>query len=590
MKGQDSYQIKQQPMPRNIDAEQALIGAILVNNSAYTKVSNIIEAEHFMEEIHQQIWYVISRVIEKGQVASPITLKTYLGDEDIGEGVTPQAYLARLAADATTVSNAPDYARTVRDLALRRRIIRIAEKHAATAYDAPVEMTAEGLYASLESELEKARPLLSAESSEFEEFGAIPVDDIYEAYKEPDRITGLEVGLGRVDHILAGMQKGDLIILAGRPAMGKTCLATNATIHIAKALAKQMAAGERPGVAGVFSLEMSKAQLKTRIIADVANVPLWKLKKGASTEEEMARVYEAERALARLPLLIDHTGGLSIGQIKMRARTLKKRKGLAFLMVDYLQLLTGDGRAESRQTEVTQITTGLKALAKELQVPILALSQVSRDVEKRDDKRPQLSDLRESGSIEQDADVVMFVYREEHYLSKRKPKENTEGWDRWLKDMRAVEGVAEVIISKNRQGSDGTAYVGFDGDYQRFIQQPHERAVEPEVAREKVAKDNGMSPHGKTLYNVLMDLSISFGEKPTKAQKEHDPSLHLHCRLVRRDMVRAEFSKLFPDDEENTVKKWLNSGANNLFNQRITKNFRDADETDYVYLLNAATN
>ncbi len=462
--------------PNNIDAEQALLGAILVNNDAYYRVSDFLEPVHFFEDLHRRIYEVATSLIKAGKVATPITLKTFLGDADLG-GVTVSQYLARLAAEATTVINAEDYGRTIYDLAIRRSLIGIGEDMVNVAYDAPVETSPRDQIEETERRLyelaEKGK--YDGGFQRFSDALTTAIDMAAAAYKRDGGLSGIATGLRDLDRDVGGLQRSDLVILAGRPGMGKTALATNIAFNIAKAYQ-----GEKQpdgtiktvngGIIGFFSLEMSAEQLATRILAEQSGVPSFKIRRGSITEADFYKITEAARDMQTIPFHIDQTGGISIAQLAARARRLKRQRGLDVLVVDYIQLLSGSSKkGDSRVQEVTEITTGLKALAKELDVPILALSQLSRQVEARDDKRPQLSDLRESGSIEQDADVVMFVFREEYYLKNKQPKEGTEEFFKWQADMDQVHGKAEVIIGKQRHGPTGTVSLGFQAEFTRFF-------------------------------------------------------------------------------------------------------------------------
>lgn len=461
--------------PHNIEAEQALLGAVLVNNDAYYRCSDFLEPEHFHEEIHRRIFEVAASLIRAGKLATPITMKTFLGDQDLG-GLTVSQYLARLAAEATSVINAEAYGRTIYDLAMRRRLIRIGEDMVNVAFDAPVE-------ASPREQIEEAERALYelAETGRYEggflgfsDALRAAVDMAAEAYKRDRKLSGIATGMSDLDRMMGGLQPSDLVVLAGRPAMGKTALATNIAFNVARAYMGQKQQDGTikrvdGGIVGFFSLEMSAEQLATRIIAEQSGVASYKIRRGEIREDEFARIADAAREMERVPFYIDQTGGISIAQLVARARRLKRQKGLDILVVDYLQLLSGSSKkGENRVQELTEITTGLKALAKELSVPIIALSQLSRQVENRDDKRPQLSDLRESGSIEQDADVVMFVYREEYYLKNKEPKPGTEEHFKWQSEMDQVHGRAEVIIGKQRHGPTGTVALQFDAEITRF--------------------------------------------------------------------------------------------------------------------------
>jgi replicative DNA helicase len=471
--------------PHNLEAEQALLGAILVNNNAFYRVADFLKPEHFFEAVHRRIYDVSEQLIRASKVATPVTLKTFLGDADLGGGaqgsgsfggLTVSQYLARLAAEATTVINAQDYGRAVYDLALRRALIGIGEDMVNQAYDSPVDSAPVDQIEDTERRLfslaEQGR-----DDKGFQEFHKAlftAVDMAANAFKRDGGLSGISTGIRDLDKVLGGLQSSDLVIIAGRPGMGKTALATNVAFNIARAH-RQEREGEGPpktvngGIVGFFSLEMSAEQLATRIVAEQSGIPSYKIRQGRITEQEFYKISDVARDIERLPFHIDQSGGLAIGQLVARARRLKRTKGLDVVVVDYLQLLSGSSKkGENRVQELTEITTGLKALAKELNVPVIALSQLSRQVESRDDKRPQLSDLRESGSIEQDADVVMFVYREEYYLKNREPKPGTEEFFKWQAEMEQVHGRAEVIVGKQRHGPTGTVSLQFDAEVTRF--------------------------------------------------------------------------------------------------------------------------
>ncbi len=464
--------------PHNIEAEQALLGAILVNNEALYRVSDFLEPVHFYEPIHQNIFQIARDLVRAGKVATPVTLKTFLdANIDIG-GLNLGQYLARLAAEATTIINAQDYGRTIYDLAIRRALIIVGETMVNEAFDAAVDV-------SPRDQIEEAERRLYelAESGRydggFQRFAqalTTAVDMAAHAYQRDGKLSGLATGLDDLDRMMGGLQPSDLVILAGRPGMGKTALATNVGYNVAKAWRGEVkpdghTSTVNGGIVGFFSLEMSAEQLATRIIAEQTGIPSNQIRRGNISEADFERIKDYSIELQNLPLYVDETGGLSVAQLAARARRLKRQRGLDLMVIDYLQLLSGSTKrsSENRVQEITEITTKLKALAKELNVPILALSQLSRQVESRDDKRPQLSDLRESGSIEQDADVVLFVYREEYYHQMRKPLEsNREKFAEWLADADKVHGKAEVIIGKQRHGPTGTVELQFDAAVTRF--------------------------------------------------------------------------------------------------------------------------
>jgi replicative DNA helicase len=463
--------------PHNIEAEQSLLGAILVNNDAFYRVSDFLEPKHFFEPIHQAIYETAGSLIRMGKVATPVTLKTFLPAEtDIG-GMTVGQYLARVAAEATTIINAQDYGRTIYDMALRRDLIRIGEDMVNVAFDAPVDFAPRAQIEDAERQLYEL-----AESGRydggFQRFSQamkVALDMAANAYQRDGRLSGVATGLRDLDSKMGGLQRSDLIIVAGRPGMGKTALATNIAYNIAKAHRAEVQAdgtmkSVNGGIVGFFSCEMSAEQLATRILAEQTRIASSMIRRGGIKQEEFDRIRDYTIELEHLPLYVDETGGLSISQLTARARRLKRQKGLDLIVVDYIQLLQGSGKRgnDNRVQEVTEITTSLKALAKELNVPIIALSQLSRQVESRDDKRPQLSDLRESGSIEQDADVVMFVFREEYYLANKEPRIGTPEYEKWQLDMSLVHGKAEVIIGKQRHGPTGTVELQFEGQFTRF--------------------------------------------------------------------------------------------------------------------------
>ena len=464
--------------PHNIEAEQALLGAILVNNEAFYRVSDFLEPVHFFEPIHQQIYQLARDLIRAGKLATPVTLKTFLdANVDIG-GLTVSQYLARLAAEATTIINAEDYGRTVYDLSVRRALIQVGEAMVNVAYDAPVDFSPRDQIEDAERRLYELAETGRYDGG-FQRFAqalTTAIDMAAHAFQRDGKLSGIATGLDDLDRMMGGLQQSDLVILAGRPGMGKTALATNIGYNIAKAWRGEIkpdghTSTVNGGIVGFFSLEMSAEQLATRIIAEQTGIPSNHIRRGGISESDFEKIKDYSIELQNIPLYVDETGGLSVAQLAARARRLKRQRGLDLLVIDYLQLLQGSTRrsAENRVQEITEITTKLKALAKELNVPILALSQLSRQVESRDDKRPQLSDLRESGSIEQDADVVLFVYREEYYHQMRKPLEaNREKFAEWLAEADKVHGKAEVIIGKQRHGPTGTVELQFDAAVTRF--------------------------------------------------------------------------------------------------------------------------
>src|SRR5215469_15434057 len=463
--------------PHNIEVEQALLGAILVNNEAFYRISDFLKPEHFFEPLHQKVFKDIAALVRVNKSATPITLKTFMpADLDIG-GMNASQYLARLAAEATTVINAADYGRVIYDLALRRSLIEVGEVMVNVAYDAPVDLPPQAQIEEAERRLYELAETGRYDGGfqDFTQALTTAVEMAARAYQRDGKLSGLATGLRDLDRMMGGLQPSDLIILAGRPGMGKSSLATNIGYNIAKAWQGEVRAdghitSVNGGIVGFFSLEMSAEQLATRIIAEQTKIPSYRIRRGEIDPTDFDRIAEAAREMERIPLYIDETGGISIAQLAARARRLKRRKGLDLLIIDYIQLVQGSTRrsSENRVQEITEITTNLKALAKELNIPIVALSQLSRQVETRDDKRPQLSDLRESGSIEQDADVVLFVFREEYYLANKEPRIGTEEYFKWQQEMEPVHGKADVIIGKQRHGPTGTVTMQFEANVTRF--------------------------------------------------------------------------------------------------------------------------
>ncbi len=463
--------------PSNLEAEMALLGAILANNDAADRVSNFLGPEHFSEAVHARIFEAATTLIRMGKLASPVTLKNHFENDATLKEIGGPSYLARLAASATTIINAEEYGRTVYELAQRRKLIAIGTEVVNEAFEPDIETTSKEL-------IEKAESALygMAETDKygkgFQAFGramAEAIDMASAAYQRDGGLSGISCGLTDMDEKMGGLQRSDLIILAGRPAMGKTALATNIAYHVARNYkAEYQADGSNKvtdgGVVAFFSLEMSSEQLATRIISEQTGISSELIRRGKINDDDFQKLVEVSRELQALPLYIDATGGLTIAQLASRARRLKRQRGLGLIIVDYLQLLAGSSRkqAEGRVQEVTEITVGLKALAKELAVPIIALSQLSRQVENREDKRPQLSDLRESGSIEQDADVVLFVYREEYYLERLMPQEGSPEFQTWQDKMNHAHGRAEVIIGKQRHGPTGTIELQFEAKLTKF--------------------------------------------------------------------------------------------------------------------------
>lgn len=465
--------------PHNLDAEQALLAAILGNNLAYEKVSEFLRPDHFYNPVFGKMYSAAVTLIERGQKADAITLKHFFASDPEIKQLGGDDYLAQLTGSFVSIINAADYGRTIHDLYLRRQLVDIGTDIVTDAFDGAVEMQAieqvegaeqklfqlattgdtRGGFVSLGASLHKAQVMFEA------------------AYKSDSHITGVTTGLRDIDHKLGGLQQSDLIILAGRPSMGKTALATNIAFNAARIFRET--GGKQGAVTGFFSLEMSAEQLSTRLVSEYARVPSNDIRRGQIKREDFTKVIESIKELESVPLYIDDTPALSIAALRTRARRMKRSAhGLGLIVIDYLQLMQGSGtrRDDNRVNEVSEITRGLKAIAKELNVPVLALSQLSRAVEMREDKRPQLADLRESGAIEQDADVVMFVFREEYYHSRMEPsrRENetddkfNSRYQGWQERGEKIHNLAEVILAKQRHGPIGTVELHFEGAFTRF--------------------------------------------------------------------------------------------------------------------------
>lgn len=468
-------------LPKNIEAEQALIGAILANNKAYEKVSEFLRHIHFADATHQKIFDVMSKLISKGHIADIITLKGYFEQEGTLNEVGGFPYLVKLADSASPLTNVEYYAQFIYDKYLRRELIN-------TGYDIVNKAMIENMDNSATEQIEEAEKALYTISDQGDAQGGFvdfstalgsSLQTIEKAYQKEGKISGTSTGLTKLDYKIGGLNESNLIILAGRPAMGKTALATNIAYNVAELFSRDKnVAPENRGVA-FFSLEMSADELAARILSTTTQTSSQKMRNGALDAAEFTRIAAAVRELENIPLYIDDTPGISINAIRTRARRLKRSKGLGLIVIDYIQLISGTGNKKSdgnRVQELSEISRGLKILAKELKIPVIALSQLNRGVESREDKRPVMSDLRESGSIEQDADIVMFVFRENYYIHNSEPKmqegDTPEKFqkkhDEWVKRDRETFNLAEVIIGKNRHGSTGPITLFWNGEFTQF--------------------------------------------------------------------------------------------------------------------------
>jgi replicative DNA helicase len=461
-------------VPYDVEVEQALLGAILVDNHALERVSALLKPEHFYDPLHARIYETMQQAVERSSfVLTPLTLHAAMKADPGLIEVGGTAYLAGLAQAAPAMPNVRDLARILQDLAVRRSLIRIGEDIVNAAYEAPTEKGPQG-------QIEEAEKALY-NVSETSKYGQGPIDfseslrrtvELAEkAQARGGRISGLVTGFTDIDSLLGGLQASDLIILAGRPGMGKTSLATNIAFNTARAYVQDMEAGaEVPRGAPVlfFSLEMAAQQLSARILSEQTEIEMWKIRNGRFAESEWEKFVLSMQDLSNLPLYIDDTGGISIAQIAARARRMKREKNIGCIIIDHIQIVSSSGRPENRVQELTEISKSLKVLAKDLDLPVIALSQLSRSVDSRDDKRPVLSDLRESGSIEQDADVVMFVYREEYYLKSREPDPSSADHAKWLEKCERAHRRAEVMVEKHRHGATNKIDLYFDDRFTRF--------------------------------------------------------------------------------------------------------------------------
>ena len=457
----------QKNLPFNSEAEQAVIGSILLTNEIYDDVSLILNSDNFFDPLHQKIFTAIENLISKGLLANPITLKNYFENDEGIKEIGGSEYLVRLTKFSTTAKQASDYAKIVYEMHLRRQLIKISENILDNASNQSLTSSGDQIIETAEKSLfdlaEKGQ--FNKSFIKFDDALRQTIDMATKAYKNEEGIVGIPTGLDDLDSRLGGLHNQDLVIIAGRPSMGKTALATNIAFHAARNIEKK----ENKSSVAFFSLEMSSEQLSTRILSEQSKITSNDIRRGKISEEQFDRFIETSKNILELPLFIDETPAITISALSNRARRIKRLHGLDLIVVDYIQLMrTGNLRNDGRVQEISEITQGLKALAKELNVPVLALSQLSRAVEQRDDKKPQLADLRESGSIEQDADVVMFVFREEYYLERREPKPGTIEYAEWQTKMNEILGLAEILIGKQRHGPTGNVKVEFESIYTKF--------------------------------------------------------------------------------------------------------------------------
>ena len=451
-------------LPNNIEAEQSVIGSILLNNEIFDEINLLITSKNFYDPMHQKIFMAIEKLIYSGMLANPITLKNYFENEK--DELNVPNYLVKITKFSTSSRQAIEYSKLIYDLYVKRELIKISENIIHTAKLNDLDNDGKSIIENFEKSLFDLAEKGSFSSSlvKFDEAMKMTIEMASSAYKNEEGIVGVPTGLTDLDYRLGGLHKSDLLIIAGRPSMGKTALATNIAFNAAKKIQND---GRKSTIA-FFSLEMSSEQLSTRILAEQSRIKSNDIRTGKISEEQFDKFIETSKNISELPLYVDETPAISIAALSNRARRIKRLYGLDMVVVDYIQLMKASNFREGRVQEISEITQGLKALAKELSVPVLALSQLSRAVEHRDDKKPQLSDLRESGSIEQDADVVMFVYREAYYLQGKEPRPATVEHAEWQAKMNDISHLAEIIIGKQRHGPTGNVMLEFEAMFTKF--------------------------------------------------------------------------------------------------------------------------
>ncbi|XVN41527.1 MAG: replicative DNA helicase [Rickettsia endosymbiont of Argas persicus] len=461
----------QRVLPSNIQAEQMLLGAILTNNELLNYVSEFLRSEHFFEPIHQKIYKAIEVITEKGLIATPITLRSMLTSDEFFAEIEETDYLAKLITMSMMVINPIDYGKIIYGLAIKRNLINIGEEVVNDAYNSSLELEAQEQIELAEAKLYN----LASEGINEKSFTKIstPISEslssINRAMKNSDHVIGISTGLIDLDRKLFGFHNSDLIILAGRPSMGKTAFAINLALNACNNMRlRNIRDKQEIQSVGFFSLEMSSEQLTTRLLSMSAELDSTALRTGMINEENYNHIRKEAMALSELQFFIDDTPALSISTIRTRARRMKRKHNLGILFIDYLQLVRGVSKSDNRVNEISEVTQGLKAIAKELNIPVIALSQLSRAVELREDKRPMLSDLRESGSIEQDADIVMFIYREEYYLSRKEPTAGDAKHAEWLEAISKAHNITDIIVAKHRNGPVGNVQLFYDSQYSKF--------------------------------------------------------------------------------------------------------------------------
>jgi len=472
-------------LPHNIEAEAALLGALMIDNRLVEDVQLKLRSDHFFEPLHGRVYDSILRMTDKNMVANPVTLRPMFEADEAMKEVGGPAYLAQLTGSGAAIIGARDFAQQIYDLALLRSLVAVGRDMVEGALDTSEEVAPLAQIERAEGELYRVAEQGGGEGKvkSFGEATRLAIEQAERALNSGGHLSGVTTGLDGINSKIGGLHRSDLLILAGRPGMGKSSLATNMAFAAAQRFTRDQEDGIDPAKSAgapvaIFSLEMSADQLATRILSEESGISSENLRMGKISQQEFRQLARAAADLQTLPLYIDDTPGLTIAALRARARRLKRQKGIGMVVIDYLQLLQGSGKSsnDNRVQEISEISRGLKQLAKELDVPVLALSQLSRAVEQREDKRPQLSDLRESGSIEQDADIVMFIYREDYYVASREPKRPMDGddakifeaYEQWQRDMERVYGTAELLIAKQRHGATGKVKMKFDSRITKF--------------------------------------------------------------------------------------------------------------------------
>jgi replicative DNA helicase len=593
----DRTPIDQRKLPHNIEAEQMVLGAVLNENDWFVKVGQHLGAGDFYEPIHGLIYDTLASLIESGRVASPVSMKPYVEEIAVGDMNGFQYLMTVWNAAPKRMADAVEYAKIVKNDAINRSLYIILEEELAGILDSRRIEAAMPRIDRLESTLNDLRPPLSISGGfqGFSKAASRAVDIAARAYQRGGVLAGLSTGLQRLDNALGGLHKSDLMTLAGATGMGKSALAINISYAVARGLMERSQEGEKTGVVAFFSLEMPADQIAQRILAEHSRISGWRLRRGIVSESEFGSFSDSASRLGGLPFEIDDTAGLTIAQLAMRARGLNKRRGVELVVVDYLQLLKGSSnrRETNRVQEVAEITAGLKALAKDLNVPVIALSQVSREIAKREDKRPMLSDLRESGSIEMDSDVVLFCYREEYYLKKSEPKPEAEHHADWAAALERAHGRADIIIAKNRHGPEETVQVGFDATLTLFKDELPDDMGPARSRREKPdrPKKLTLTKEATHAWGLLRGLAITNSVKNEGHVDDAPKGQALVEYKLWRNKCVADLKEA--DSKPDQLKKMMESIRADLLapksGHRALIGIGGPDATPYVWLTDAKT-